>query len=126
MSLLETVRTQLASVGVVNTSWPCYIGYMPDDGSNTAISLQWTGGIPQDTLGDENLRETFQVKIRGAFLGHAACEAKWRAMYAALHSQETALGVSFIMAITSGPLAWTDGKNRTCMSCNFLVHRPRV
>jgi hypothetical protein len=124
MALLEDVRTRLANAGVVNTSWPCYIGFLPDDtGKDQAIVLTYTGGFQQDTLGDENLKETFQVVVRGTYLGHATCEAKWRSMYSALHSRETLLGINFIQSLASGPLTWVDGKNRTCMSANFLVVR---
>lgn len=125
MSLLETVRTVLTTAGVVTSAWPCYVGYTPDD-TDQAISLQLTGGFQQDTMQNENLLETFQVRVRAGALQFSTCETKWRAMFDAL--QDVDLGandINLIQAMASGPLSWTDAKNRTNMSANFRVVRAK-
>lgn len=126
--LLDIIYAKLESAGVSTGNvgtWPAFIGQMPDL-QDTMIGLQLTGGFAQDTLGDENLLQTFQVMIRAGKNQYIDCEAKWYAMYAALHSADlTASGVYLIQAMASGPMYFLDAKNRPMMSCNFKVMRDK-
>lgn len=128
MSLLETVRTALITAGVATSgsgsAWPCYIGYAPDD-QDQLISLEFTGGFPQDTQQGENTIETFQLRVRAGYLLHSTCETKCRAAFNALENADLT-GVNLIQALNSGPLSFLDTKNRPNMTVNFRVVRARV
>lgn len=121
--LLETVRTALVTAGVSSASWPCYIGYMPDD-ADQGIGLYLTGGFAQDTQQGDNVWPTFQVTVRVGQLDHATCEAKAWAVFNALENQNLS-GVFLLHAMNSAPGQWNDAKNRTNMSFNFRAGIPR-
>lgn len=122
--LLTIIRTRLLTQSVANTTtWPCYIGYTPDL-TDQVISLELSGGFPQDTHGNENVHQTFQVRVRAARLDYTACEIKWWAMYAALNDANlSASGIHLIQAMSSAPLAFYDEKERVVMTANFRVIR---
>ena len=110
MTLLEDIRTVLINTGVANTStWKCWIQYAPDN-ADQCISLHYTGGMPQDTLAGENIRPTFQLRIRASGLDQAAAQAKWWDMFAALHDADlSAYGIHLIQSGATGPLEWLMG-----------------
>lgn len=124
--LLSIIRTRLIAASVANsTTWQCFIGMAPDT-QDQVISLELTGGLPQDTHEGENVHQTFQVRVRTAHMAYAACETKWWAMYSALHGRESLLasyGIRLIQAQASGPLVYYDQENRVNMTANFLVTR---
>lgn len=124
--LLDTIRQKLIDDGVVDgTTWKCFIGAAPDD-QDQLISLQLTGGFEQDTLGGENVLETFQVRVRSGAREYVTCEAKWRAMFDSLHDADlSASNIYLIQALATGPLTWDDDKLRTNMSANFRVTRDK-
>lgn len=123
MTLLTDVRTYLTAQSLVEgvTGWKCYIGFDPDAQDNTVL-LVHSGGFPQDTLRNENLRPTFQLRVRAGQREHSVCLVKWQAIYDALHDADlSAYNVRLIQADASGPMAWPDDKQRICMSMNFSV-----
>ncbi len=124
MGLLETVRTALVTSGVASASWPCYIGYTPDD-VNQVMTLYYSGGFAQDTQLGDNVLPTFQLTIRAGQLDHATCEAKAWAAFNALENQSLS-GILLLHAMNSAPAQWNDAENRTNMSFNFraVIARP--
>jgi len=88
VGLLNIIKTKLTSDGVVDGStWKCFIGYCPDD-QDKVISLYSTGGLPQDTLGGENVIETIQVRVRAGALDYSACHDKWWEMFNSLQDAD--------------------------------------
>lgn len=124
MSLLEDIRTKLLADGVAHaTNYPCFIGYHPDD-PDASMAITYSGGLPQDTLGRENLLGSFQVKLRAAEYAHDVVEAKFRAAFNSLQDAEGSItGVQLMQAINSEPLTFYDQKNRVCMSLNMRFQR---
>ncbi len=126
MAFLDKVRQKLLDVGVANTTtWPCYIGFMPDD-QDQCLGLFDSGGLPADTLNRENRHPSFMVLVRAARMDYAVCMAKWQAVYSALQdaaqtggSPDTLSGVVFIQAMQSHPNAFIDEKQRQNMTANF-------
>lgn len=131
MALLDSVRDYLIAMGASGSSWPVFIGYMPDDVDQT-IGLFETGGFPADTLGRENEDVTFQVCVRASRQAYAVARAKWQQVFDLLQdAQQTAgspvllPGFIFIQARHYGPLAYVDPKSRTNMTSNWNVKKSR-
>ena len=124
-SVLDLIRGNLITASLVmgTTGWKCYAGFCPDD-EDKVVSLHSTGGYPQDTLGNENVLETVQIRVRGVYLDPTVCEAKWWAVFNALQDA-TISGIGGITALASGPLTYYDEKNRPNMTMNFRIIRPR-
>ena len=122
MALLDDIRTVLLAAGVANsTTWKCWVHYAPDT-ADQCISLHLSGGLSQDTLAGENVRPTFQVRVRAARLSHAVVEAKWWEVFAALNDADlSAYNIYLISAQNTGPLEWLDSANRPNMTLNFIV-----
>lgn len=122
MDLLESIKTYLTSAGVVDgITWQCFIGYAPD-AQDQIISLHYTGGLPQDTHGGENISPTFQLHVRTGPLEHAACANKWWQAVKTLNNADmSAQGIALIQSMATGPLPFNDEKNRVNMTANFRV-----
>jgi hypothetical protein len=124
MGLLDTVRTKLTTDGVVDGStWKCFIGYAPDD-QDQIVQLTPSGGLPQDTLGNETVRDTFQVLVRAGELEYGTCETQWWAMFNSL--QDADLGASdvyYLQALSSAPAFYLDENRRPNMTANFQARR---
>jgi len=125
--LLDDIRAKLSAAGVFNgTTWICYSGYLPDD-QDQVIALFETPGLPPDTLGRENEQPSFQVRIRGTRLDYATARAKAQAAFDCLQDAQAGAGLltgyAFIQAQHSGPLYWTDDKQRPNFTYNFRVHK---
>lgn len=121
MSLLDIIRQRLIDTGAATVDYPCWINYQPDqpDGS---MAIVLTGGMAQDTHGNENLLPTFQVKIRVAKFDFAQLQAKCTQVYDALQDADMAADhIWLIQALASGPMTWNDELNRLCASYNFRV-----
>jgi hypothetical protein len=129
MSLwLEVVRNKLITDGVATDSsgsFPCYIGMHPDTPDNS-MSLVLTGGLPQETMGNENLNESFQLKVRTTRLDYSTLEQKCRDAFDSLSDADlSADDIYLIQATASAPLTWHDGKERVFGSLNFKVVRAK-
>ena len=129
--LLEIIRDKLEADAVVNGStWKCFLGFLPDD-QDQCISLHLTGGFPQETLGNENVAQTFQVLVRAGDREHVICEAKWWEMFNSLQDADfTASPVNdatiyLCQALASGPMTFADEKQRINMTANFRIIRER-
>jgi hypothetical protein len=86
------------------------------------MSLHLTGGEPEDTHLGENLIWTFQLRVRSRAFKFSEAEAKWFQAYQALHNADlSANGIRLITALSSGPLHFTDDKNRPNFTSNFRV-----
>ena len=64
------------------------------------------------------------MRVRAGKLEYAACHDKWWAMFNALQNASIT-DVYQIEAMASGPLGWTDEKNRHNLTANFRVVRKR-
>lgn len=125
MGVLDLVRQKLIDDGVATSAFPCWINYQPDQPDSSMV-LALTGGFPQDTLGNENLPLTFQIKIRVGTLDFSDFEAHCNAVFECLQDADlSADSISLIQALASGPLTWNDDKNRVCGSFNFRVIQAR-
>ena len=124
--LLDDIRSHLIAQSVANTTtWKCYIGYAPD-AEDQLISLEVTGGLPQDTHGGETVTQTFQVRIRAGEKAYTTCEDKWWNMFSALENADISISGSDIYlmhAFASGPIVYYDSKQRPNMTANFRVVR---
>lgn len=128
MALLDIIRDKLIAENIVevHSTWKCWIGFAPDT-TDRIVSLHATGGFPQDTLLNENLRPTFQVRVRGQRLDYSVCEAKWREVFTCLQNADlSSEGIFLVQAMTSGPLEFYDEKERINMSANFQVVQSAV
>lgn len=129
MGLLDDVRTHLINQSVANTTtWKAFVGYTPDE-ADQVISLNPTGGRPQDTHGGENAHDTFQVRIRAAKFEYTICEAKWWDMFDALQdadlSSVSGADVYLMQCENVGPLHYVDDKQRPNCTANFRVIRAK-
>lgn len=124
MPLLDIIKAKLAADGVADGAvWRVFIGFAPDT-QDQLISLHLTGGFPQDTLGGETIRGTFQLRVRGAYRDYVTCEAKWRECFNALNDADlSADGICLIQALAGEPLEYDDAKSRLNMTMNFNVKR---
>lgn len=126
--ILDDIRVFLIAQGIggPSTTWPVYEGYFPDDaGKDQQIGLFETGGYPQDTLGRENVRPTFQTRIRAARLDYETGRTKWRDVFVALQDSTPAVGYAYVQAMTSGPLVFNDDKGRPNFITNWRVLKSR-
>jgi hypothetical protein len=132
---LEDIRSYLIAKGLVagSTGWPCFISFMPDD-QDLCVAVFDSGGYPADTIGRENERPTFQVRIRGSRFDYAAAKAKWQAIFDALQdAQAGSAGVSpdplegyiYIQAMQTGPLTFNDSNGRPNLTSNWRVMRTK-
>ena len=124
---LDDVYDYLIAQGVVSTGWSLHVGYFTDDADQT-IGIFPTGGLPQDTLGRENLRPTFQTRIRASKLDFATAYAKWQDVFNALQdakdtpgSPHLLPGVAYVQAMAGAPLCFNDDKERPNMTSNWRV-----
>jgi hypothetical protein len=135
MNTLDAIQARLLAQGVStetgnaagNAAWPCFRGFMPDS-PDQCITVQYTGGFPQDTLGGENMLPTFQVRIRAGELAHGTCEAKWIAAFNALQDSQGATGMTdfaLVRAMSTAPIYMVDDRNRPIMILNFAAVRNR-
>jgi len=129
--LLDDIRSYLIAQGVVQSGtsiplppWPCFEGYVTDDQDQT-VALFETGGYPADTLGRENERVTFQVRVRAARLDYSTARAKWLAIFNALQDSIPAPGYAFVQAMHYGPMHFNDDKGRPNLTANFRVMKAR-
>lgn len=93
------------------------------------ISVQYTGGFPQDEHGGANMLPTFQVAVRAGQYQHAVCEAKWLEMFNALQDSQGSAqmaDVYLVQGMNTGPITFPDELNRPCMVCNFRAVRARA
>lgn len=116
--LLESVRTYLISSGAISSGWSCYISAAPDD-ANQIVVLEFTGGFPQDTHAGENLRPTFQVRVRGDRMNYSTVESKWYDIWKKLHNTSSISGVRMMLAVQTAPIVLHDEKGRLNMLVNF-------
>ena len=133
--ILTNIRDYLVALGLVEgaTGWKCYAGIMPDDQDQT-IGIFETGGYPADTLGRENLRLTFQVRVRGRRLDYAVARAKWQELFDALQDAQSGLvgspdpleGYAFIQVLSQGPLHFNDANGRPNLTSNWRVMKSRT
>ncbi len=131
MGLLETIKEKLEADAVVDGSaWRCFLNFLPDV-QDQIVSLHLTGGFPQDTLGNENVVQTFQVLVRAGDRDFTVCENKWWEMFNSLQDADfTATPVSdetiyLCQAMASGPMIFSDNNERVNMTANFRVIRQR-
>jgi hypothetical protein len=125
MGLLDIIRQKLIDDGVVTSGFPCWINYQPSQ-PDTSMCLVLSGGLPQETLGNENLHATFQVKIRVGMLDFASFEARCQEIFESIQDADlTADGIFFIQALASSPLVWNDDLNRVVGSYNFRASYAR-
>ena len=110
-----------------STAWPVYEGFIPND-TDQVVALFQTGGYPADTLGRENERLTFQVRVRAKRLSYAQCYGTWLAIFNLLQdAQQTSGSPQFLVgwylcqAIHYGPLMFNDDLGRTNMTMNFRI-----
>lgn len=123
--LLDDIRAYLVSLNIGgDTNWPIFEGYFPDD-STQQIGLFETGGMPADTLGRENERVTFQVRIRAGRLEYMAARNKWKDVFNALQDSVPALGYATVQAMQQGPMIFTDDRGRVNCTTNFRVMKAR-
>jgi hypothetical protein len=128
--LLDEIRTYLIAQGVVgSTAWPIYEGQMVDD-QNQMVAIFETGGFPSDTLGRENLRATFQVRIRCNAFEYAVGRNKCDDILATLQdAQQTSgspvllSGFVYIQALSEAPSFFGDDGGRCNFTLNFRVLR---
>jgi hypothetical protein len=132
--LLDNIRDYLTAKGLVGgaTGWPCYIGYCPDDQAQV-VAVFSTGGYSADTLGRENLKLTFQTRVRAGRLDYATAYAKWQAIFDALQDAKAGLvgspdplvGYAYIQAMQQGPLQFNDANGRPNLTSNWRVMKAR-
>jgi len=125
--LLDQIYNYLVASGQVGptTSWPLHIGFMADDASQM-VGLFETGGLPADTLGRENQRPTFQVRVRAARLDYETCRTMWQTLFNLLqdaqqNSSPTLAGIYLIQALHYGPMFFADDQGRSNMTSNWRV-----
>lgn len=119
MALLEIIRQKLLDDGVASEAFPCYVNYHPES-PDASMALMLTGGFPQDTLGNENLHVTFQIKVRAAKLDFATLQAKCLAVFESLQDADLSQdSIHLIQAMAAAPLTWNDDLLRCCGSYNF-------
>jgi len=133
---LDNVRDYLLASGVVGrngSGWPIFIGYLPDD-LDRCVALFPTGGFPADTLGRENLRPTFQTRVRSSVLDFAGCYAQWEVLFNLLQDANAGMIAAspdpletfvYIQAMKTSPLQFNDSKQRPNMTANWRVMKLR-
>lgn len=121
--LLDDVRAYLLANGLGNT-WPVYIGFFPDD-SDQMVGLFDAPGLPADTLGRENQRVGFQVRIRSGRQAYAVGRAMWQTIFNLLQDAQEGggylTGVYYIQAHSYSPLFFNDDRARCNFTSNFKV-----
>lgn len=126
--LITDIRDYLSANGYGTTDWPIYCSFFPDD-QDQMIGIFETGGFPADTLGRENERLTFQVRVRAGRLDYASCFNAWKDLFDLLQdASETGgylVGYTYIQAMHYGPLVFNDDRGRTNMTANFKVLKAR-
>lgn len=122
--MLSKIRDFLAASGV---SDPIYIGFLPE-GTDEAVALFETGGRPFDTLARENLRPTFQLRVRGAERDYEAARTRWKTCFDLLQDASQTSGSPmllpgfiFIQAMMTGPMPFYDANKRINFTTNFNV-----
>ena len=128
---LDDIKTYLDAMGVSSVSWPIKIGFLPDD-TDQCIALFPTGGYPADTLGRENSRPTFQLRVRAGRFDFPTAYAKWQECFDLLQdAQHTSgspallVGFAYIQAMQTEPLEQPDDKLRPNFINNFRVLKSR-
>jgi hypothetical protein len=120
MPLLEDIADYLTTHGVVTAPWTLYIGTFPDD-QDQVIGLFATGGEPFDTLGRENVRPTFQTRVRAAASDYGVGYAKWKQIFDTLQDAIPTSAYAYVQATATGPLAFSDDKERPNFTSNWRV-----
>lgn len=123
-TFMDTVCQYLIDSGAGAGGFATYVGFMADQ-PDTAIGLAPTGGFPQDTLGNENVSGSFQVKIRAGEMDYDAAVSKWNTVFALLQDAVDIPGVVFIQALAAEPMVLYDGRNRPCAILNMRYTRTR-
>lgn len=127
--LLDDVRAYLVAHGVVSTGWQLFSGYLPDD-QDQCIAISFSGGYPADTLGRENARPTFQLRVRAGRLDLATAYAKWEECFNFLQDAQAGSGLltgyAYIQALSTAPMAFTDAKGRHNLTTHFKVMKSRT
>ena len=111
--------------GLVTSDWPLYTGYFPDS-PDQCVGLFETGGMPADTLGRENERVTFQLRVRGNRFDYATVRRKWQDYFNALQDSQPAANVTYVQAAHMGPLEFGDPNGRVNFTANFIVMQSRT
>jgi len=125
MPLMDDIRAYLLANNVAGApNWPVYLGYYPDD-QDQMIGIFETGGLPADTLGRENERVTFQVRIRASRLDYTTDRTKWKDIFDLLQDSIPASGYIFVQAVHYAPMMFNDDRGRPNMTANFRVMKAR-
>lgn len=129
--LLDEIRDYLIAQGVAGglTGWPIYEGYFPDE-SDQMVGLFETGGYPADTLERENLRLTFQIRVRAARFDYATARNQIEALFNQLQDASQSAGspvllsgIIYIQAMQVAPLFFNDDRGRPNFTQNYNVLR---
>jgi hypothetical protein len=115
---------------VIVPPWTVYEGYFPDD-VDTTIGLFETGGFPADSLGRENIRVTFQTRVRADRLNYDIARQKWLDIFNALaDADQNTLpgylsGYYYIQYMAAGPMFFNDDRGRPNFTSNWRVYMQR-
>ena len=124
--LLDDLSTYLRQQsGLVTSDWPLYLSYLPDTQAK-CVALFETGGMPPDTLGRENERVTFQLRVRGDRLDYQTVRRKWQDYFNALQDSQPAAGWALVQAMHAGPLVFNDPSGRPNATANFRCLKSRT
>lgn len=127
--MLSDIRSYLIAQGLVEgaTGWKLYAGYFPDD-QDQMVGLFDLPGMPADTLGRENRRLMFQLRVRAARLDYAVAVAKWQELFDALQDAQSSgvspdylAGYVFIQATSVSPMVFYDDNGRPNLTTGFRV-----
>ena len=133
--LLDNIAAYLiargVSTGPTDQNWPLFLSFFSDD-QDQMLGVFETGGLPADTLGRENERVTFQVRVRAGRLDYPTCRAKWKQIFDLLQDAQQTAGsppllpnVYYIQAAHMGPMMFLDDKGRPNATANFHVMQKR-
>lgn len=131
--ILDDVRAYLVALGVVEGSsgWKCYAGVMPDD-QDQCVGLFFGGGLPADTLGRENERGYFMLRVRASRWRVDAAHARWKVLFDALQDAQRGLlspdplaSVTYVQAVATAPNQFNDANGRPNLTTNFKYLRDR-
>ena len=124
--LLDDLYSYLTTQsGLITTAWPLYLGYLPDE-TEQCVGLFETGGYPPDTLGRENERVTFQMRVRALRFDYSAGRRKWQDVFNALQDSQPAAGYAYVQAMHLGPMEFADPSGRVNFTGNFRCMKNRT
>lgn len=130
MNTLEIIKARLLQAGVTtgeSGNWPSFIGHFPDI-QTQEISIQYSGGFPDDTHLSENRWQNVIISVRAE--SHDVCYTQWKAQHAALNNAEDAgspsmysRGIWLIRSGQGAPAFFIDSRSRCVMTDNYLIVR---